>query len=184
MPISPYAVSKLSAEQLCGAFYLTYGLETVSLRYFNVFGPRQNPDSQYAAVMPKFLRAYTAGQQPTIFGDGEQSRSFTYIDNVVDGNLLAGSVPEAAGRMMNLASDKKYSVNYIARQMAALLNVEINPTYEPPRQGDVRDSLADITIAREVLGWEPAVSLEDGLARTVRAFVETHAVTAPIAAQE
>jgi UDP-glucose 4-epimerase len=184
MPISPYAVSKLSAEQLCGAFYLTYGLETVSLRYFNVFGPRQNPDSQYAAVMPKFLRAYTAGQQPTIFGDGGQSRSFTYIDNVVDGNLLAGSVPEAAGRMMNLASDKKYSVKYIARKMAALLNVEFNPTYEPPRQGDVRDSLADITIAREVLGWEPAVSLEDGLARTVRAFVETHAVTAPIAAQE
>jgi UDP-glucose 4-epimerase len=103
---------------------------------------------------------------------------------VVDGNLLAGSVPEAAGRMMNLASDKKYSVKYIARQMAALLNVEFNPTYEPPRQGDVRDSLADITIAREVLGWEPAVSLEDGLARTVRAFVETHAVTAPTAAQE
>jgi len=177
-PLSPYAVSKLSAEQLCGVFYHTYGLETVALRYFNVFGPRQNPESQYAAVMPKFLRAYTSGEQPTIFGDGEQSRSFTYIDNVVDGNLLAGSAPGAAGRVMNLASDKNYSVNYIARKMAELLHVAFNPTYAPPRQGDVKDSLADITIAREVLGWEPAVSLEEGLARTVSAFVEQHGVVA------
>jgi UDP-glucose 4-epimerase len=174
MPISPYAVSKLAAEQLCIAFNLTYGLETVALRYFNVFGPRQNPDSQYAAVMPKFLRAYTNGQQPTIFGDGEQSRSFTYIDNVVDGNLLAGSAPDATGKVMNLASDKKYSVNFIARTMADLLGVDFNPTYEPPRPGDVRDSLADITIARNILGWEPQVSLEEGLRRTVAAFVETH----------
>jgi UDP-glucose 4-epimerase len=175
-PLSPYAVSKLSAEQLCQVFHGVYGLETVALRYFNVFGPRQNPDSQYAAVMPKFLRAYTSGQQPTIFGDGEQSRSFTYIDNVVDGNLLAGSASGAAGRVMNLASDRKYSVNHIARTMAELLGVPFDPTHEPPRTGDVRDSLADITIAREVLGWEPQVSLEDGLARTVAAFVETHGV--------
>jgi UDP-glucose 4-epimerase len=173
-PISPYAVSKLAAEQLCVAFYQTYGLETVALRYFNVFGPRQNPDSQYAAVMPKFLVAYTNGQQPTIFGDGEQSRSFTYIDNVVEGNLLAGSAPDAAGTVMNLASDKKYSVNHIARSMAELLGVDFDPTYEPPRAGDVRDSLADITLAREILGWEPQISLEEGLRRTVAAFVEAH----------
>lgn len=177
-PLSPYAVSKLSAEQLCQVFYGVYGLETVALRYFNVFGPRQNPDSQYAAVMPKFLTAFTRGEQPTIFGDGEQSRSFTYIDNVVDGNLLAGSVPDAAGRVMNLASDRNYSVNYIAREMARLLGVECNPTYAPDRPGDVRDSLADITIAREVLGWEPKVSLEEGLARTVEAFVNERGITA------
>lgn len=175
-PLSPYAVSKLSAEQLCQVFFHTYGQETVALRYFNVFGPRQNPQSQYSAVVPKFLRAYTAGEQPTIFGDGEQSRSFTYIDNVIDGNLLAATAQAAAGRVMNLASDRNYSVNYIARQMAELLNVECNPTYEPPRQGDVRDSLADITIARDVLGWEPVVTLEDGLASTVSAFVEDQAL--------
>lgn len=183
-PLSPYAVSKLSAEQLCQVFHDLYGLETVALRYFNVFGPRQNPESQYAAVMPKFLRAYTAGQRPTIFGDGEQSRSFTYIDNVVDGNLLAGSEPNAAGRVMNLASDRSYSVNYIAEKIAELLGVEFSATYEPPRQGDVRDSLADITIAREVLGWEPVISLEDGLARTVTAFVEAHGPVVPTSAQE
>jgi nucleoside-diphosphate-sugar epimerase len=176
MPISPYAVSKLAAEQLCVSFYETYGLETVSLRYFNVFGPRQNPWSQYAAVMPKFLNAYTSGQQPTIFGDGEQSRSFTYIDNVVEGNILAGFAPDAAGKVMNLASDKNYSVNFIAKTMADLLGVDFNPTYEPPRQGDVRDSLADITIARDTLGWEPKVSLEDGIRRTVDAFVESRPV--------
>ena len=176
MPISPYAVSKLAAEQLCVAFFLTYGLETVSLRYFNVFGPRQNPESQYAAVMPKFLVAYSNGQQPTIFGDGEQSRSFTYIDNVVDGNLFAGSSPDAAGKVMNLASDKKYSVNHIAREMARLLGVEFDPTYEPPRAGDVRESLADITIARETLDWEPKISLDEGLKRTVDAFIASRQV--------
>ncbi|HWV23144.1 MAG TPA: SDR family oxidoreductase [Thermomicrobiales bacterium] len=176
-PISPYAVSKLAAEKLCVSFWHTYGLETVALRYFNVFGPRQNPDSQYAAVMPKFLRAYTNGQQPTIFGDGEQSRSFTYIDNVVDGNLLAGSAPDAAGKVMNLASDTNYSVNLIARNMAELLGVEFDPTYEPPRPGDVRDSLADIAIAREVLGWEPKVDLDEGLRRTVADFVATHGLS-------
>jgi nucleoside-diphosphate-sugar epimerase len=174
MPISPYAVSKLAAEQLCVAFCLTYGLETVSLRYFNVFGPLQNPESQYAAVMPKFMTAYASGQRPTIFGDGEQSRSFTYVDNVVDGNLLAAFAPDAAGKVMNLASDRNYSVNHIAREMARLLEVRFNPTYEPPRAGDVRDSLADITIARNVLGWEPRISLEEGLKRTVEAFVATH----------
>lgn len=175
-PLSPYAVSKLSAEQLCQVFHGVYGLETVALRYFNVFGPRQNPESQYAAVIPKFLTAFATGEQPTIFGDGEQSRSFTYIDNVVNGNLLAGSAPDAAGRVINLAADTMISVNDMVRQMAQLLDVPCNPTYAPPRMGDVKDSLADITLAREVLGFELSVSFEEGLERTVAAFVEQRRV--------
>lgn len=171
MPLSPYAVSKLSAEQLCQVFHGVYGLETVALRYFNVFGPRQTPDSQYAAVMPKFLRAYTKGEQPVIYGDGEQSRSFTYIDNVVEGNLLAGMAPGAAGQVVNLASDRACSVNHIARRIAEILGVEFKPRHESPRAGDVRDSLADIGVAREVLGWEPTVSFDEGLERTVAAYV-------------
>ena len=170
MPLSPYAVSKLSAEQLCGVFHGVYGLETVALRYFNVFGPNQNPDSQYAAVIPKFLKAFERGGQPTIFGDGEQSRSFTYVDNVVDGNLLAGQCESAAGRVFNLASDRAVSVNYLLREMARHLGVEPRATYEPSRPGDIKDSLADITAAREVLGFEPRVSFDDGLERTVATF--------------
>lgn len=170
MPVSPYAVSKLSAEQLCGVFHGVYGLETVSLRYFNVFGPNQNPESQYAAVIPKFLRAFERGGQPTIFGDGEQSRSFTYVDNVVDGNLLAGKSDGAAGRVFNLASDRAVSVNYLLREMARHLGVEPDATYEPSRPGDIKDSLADITAARQILGFEPRVSFEDGLEHTVAAF--------------
>lgn len=173
MPVSPYAVSKLSAEQLCGVFHGVYGLETVSLRYFNVFGPNQNPDSQYAAVIPKFLKAYGRGGQPTIFGDGEQSRSFTYVDNVVDGNLLAGKSDGATGRVFNLASDRSVSVNYLLREMARHLGVEPDATYEPSRLGDIKDSLADITAARDVLGFDPRVSFEDGLERTVTAFQES-----------
>ena len=126
-PLSPYAVSKLSAEQLCQVFHGVYGLETVALRYFNVFGPRQNPDSQYAAVMPKFLRAYTSGQQPTIFGDGEQSRSFTYIDNVVDGNLLAGLGAGGGGHGDEPRLRPELQREPIARTMAELLGVAVQP---------------------------------------------------------
>lgn len=171
-PLSPYAVSKLTAEQLCGVFCQVYGLETVALRYFNVFGPRQNPDSQYAAVIPKFLKALLAGQQPVVYGDGEQSRGFTYVENVVSGNIHAGDAPAAAGRVMNLASDSSVSLNDVLRQMGILLGVEVRPIHEPPRPGDVRDSLADIRVAREILGWEPAVSFVDGLRYTVEAFRE------------
>lgn len=171
-PLSPYAVSKLTAEQLCGVFCQVYGLETVALRYFNVFGPRQNPDSQYAAVIPKFLKALMAGQQPVVYGDGEQSRGFTYVENVVSGNIHAGDAPAAAGRVMNLASDSSVSLNDVLRQMGTLLGVEVRPIHEPPRPGDVRDSLADIRVAREILGWEPAVSFVDGLRYTVEAFRE------------
>lgn len=178
-PLSPYAVSKLSAEQLCGVFTRVYGLETVALRYFNVFGPRQNPDSQYAAVIPRFLTALADGQRPTVYGDGEQSRGFTYVDNVVNGNLLAGGAPAAAGRVMNLASDRSVSVNDMLCQMGRLLGVPVDPIHVPPRPGDVRDSMADIGLARQLLDFEPTVSFEDGLERTVAAFQNTVAVATP-----
>lgn len=170
-PLSPYAVTKLSAEQTCGVFTRVYGLETVALRYFNVFGPYQNPISQYAAVVPKFLTALSRGERPVVFGDGEQSRGFTYVENVVNGNLLAGQAPAAVGKVINLASDQTVRVNDMLRQMGTLLGVEPNPIYEPPRLGDIRDSLADITRARELLGFEITVPFEQGLAHTVEAFM-------------
>lgn len=170
-PLSPYAITKLSAEQTCGVFTRVYGLETVALRYFNVFGPYQNPLSQYAAVVPKFLTALAAGDRPIVFGDGEQSRGFTYVENVVNGNLLAASAPAASGQVINLASDQTVRVNEMLRQMGELLGVEPNPIHEPPRLGDIRDSLADISRARDLLGFELTVSFEQGLARTVDAFV-------------
>lgn len=170
-PLSPYAITKLSAEQTCGVFTRVYGLETVALRYFNVFGPYQNPFSQYAAVVPKFLTALAAGDRPIVFGDGEQSRGFTYVENVVNGNILAASAPNASGQVINLASDQTVRVNEMLRQMGELLGVQPNPIYEPPRLGDIRDSLADIRRARESLGFEITVSFEQGLARTVEAFI-------------
>lgn len=176
-PLSPYAITKLSAEQSCGVFTKVYGLETVSLRYFNVFGPRQNPFSQYAAVVPKFLTALARGERPTVFGDGEQSRGFTYVDNVVNGNLLAMDAPHASGRVINLASPTTVTVNAMLRQMGDLLGVDPNPDYVDPRPGDIRDSLADISLARTVLGFEPTVTFEEGLARTVEAFQRVPATT-------
>ena len=169
-PLSPYAISKLSAEQLCGVFTRLYGLETVALRYFNVFGPNQDPTSQYAAVIPKFIAAVAAGERPTIYGDGEQSRDFTYIDNVVDANLRAATAPEAAGRVFNIASGRAITVNRMLALVGELLGKPAEAERVDPRPGDIRDSLADISAAREVLGYEPAVSFEDGLALTVAAF--------------
>lgn len=169
-PLSPYAISKLSAEQLCGVFTQLYGLETVALRYFNVFGPDQDPASEYAAVIPKFIAAVAAGERPTIFGDGEQSRDFTYIANVVDANLRAARVAEASGRVFNIASGRAISVNRMLELVGEMVGKPAEADYVDPRPGDIRDSLADITAAREVLGYEPAVSFEDGLARTVAAF--------------
>jgi UDP-glucose 4-epimerase len=179
-PLSPYAVTKLSAEQTCMVFHRVYGMETVALRYFNVFGPYQNPISQYAAVIPKFLTALSRGERPTVFGDGEQARSFTYVDNVVNGNLLAAQAPAAIGHVINLASDRQVSVNHVLREMGRLLGVDPNPVYEPPRTGDIRDSLADITRARELLGFEISVQFEEGLERTVEAFKSSQA-SAPAA---
>lgn len=169
-PLSPYAISKLSAEQLCGVFTRLYGLETVALRYFNVFGPNQDPASEYAAVIPKFIAAVAAGERPTIFGDGEQSRDFTYIANVVDANLRAAEVPEASGRVFNIASGRAITVNRMLALVGELLGKSAEADYTDPRPGDIRDSLADISAARDVLGYDPEVSFEDGMAMTVAAF--------------
>lgn len=169
-PLSPYAISKLSAEQLCGVFTRLYGLETVALRYFNVFGPNQDPASPYAAVIPKFIAAVASGERPVIFGDGEQSRDFTYIDNVVDANLRAASAPDAAGQVFNIASGRAITVNRMLELVGELLGKPAEATYADPRPGDIKDSLADISAAHEVLGYEPRVSFEDGLARTVAAL--------------
>lgn len=170
-PLSPYAISKLSGEQLCTVFNQLYDIETVSLRYFNVFGPRQDPDSPYAAVTPKFIHALLTGERPIIYGDGEQSRGFTYISDVVEGNILAGRVPEAAGQVMNLASDSSVTVNRALELIAREMHVTPNPDHQPPRPGDIRDSLADISRARDVLGFELKTPYEQGMERTVAAYM-------------
>ena len=166
-PISPYAISKYAGEQYCMVFYSLYGLETVALRYFNVFGPRQSPDSQYAAAIPIFIDAFWEGKPPTIFGDGEQSRDFTFIDNVVQANLLACNAEGAAGEVFNIACKKRTTVNDLVRTIKNLLNSSLEPIYEQARKGDVRHSLADITKARRLLGYEPIIDLEVGLQRTI-----------------
>jgi UDP-glucose 4-epimerase len=173
-PLSPYAAAKLAGEFYCQAFHATYGLETVTLRYFNVFGPRQDPNSQYAAVIPKFITAMLAGQRPTIFGDGRQSRDFTYVDNVVHGNLLAADAPNAVGRTINVACGQSYDLLQLVAGINRSLGTNITPLFEPARAGDVRDSLADTSLARELLGYEPTVGFEDGLARTIEFYREAH----------
>ena len=166
-PISPYAVSKFAGEQYCTAFFHSYGLETVSLRYFNVFGPRQGWDSPYAAVVPRFIHALNNGERPTIFGDGEQTRDFTYIDNVVEANLKALEAPAAPGKVYNVAAGDKTTVNQLLAMMCKLMTKSADPIFEPARNGDVRDSLADISRARHDLGYERTVSVSEGLNRTI-----------------
>jgi UDP-glucose 4-epimerase len=151
-------------------FTQVYGLETVALRYFNVFGPRQDPNSAYAAVIPLFLQALIEGRRPIIFGDGEQTRDFTYIDNVVQANLLAATAPEAVGMAINIGCTQSVSLNTILHQMEQLLGTHTEPEYREPRPGDVHDSLADIQRARKLLGYEPVVSFQEGLTRTVDAL--------------
>jgi nucleoside-diphosphate-sugar epimerase len=171
-PLSPYAVSKLAGEQYCQVFYHVYGLETVALRYFNVFGPRQDPTSQYSAVIPLFMTAMLDDRRPTIFGDGTQSRDFTYIDNVVQGNLLACSADgaRAAGQVMNLACGDRISLLDLVAALNRLLGKSLEPIFADPRPGDVKHSRADIGKARALLGYEPVVAFEDGLARTLTWF--------------
>ena len=167
-PISPYAVSKLAGEAYCRAFTATFRLSTVSLRYFNVFGPRQDPTSEYAAVIPRFVTALLAGTSPVVFGDGEQSRDFTFIDNVVQANVLAaGAGDEASGRAFNIAHGDRRSLNQLLEALRSIIGSDLQATYEDPRPGDVRHSQADLTAAREVLGYRPGVSFEEGLRRTV-----------------
>ena len=169
-PLSPYAITKLVGEQYCKVFYELYGLETVSLRYFNVFGPHQDPNSQYAAVIPKFITAMLNDESPVIFGDGEQSRDFTYVQNNVDANLLACEVAGAAGKMFNIASGKRITLNQLIATLNEIIGKNLEPIYTKPRSGDIMHSLADITLAREILGYKPRYGFEDGLKKTVEWF--------------
>ncbi len=166
-PLSPYAAAKLSAEAYCHAFYRGFGLETVVLRYFNVFGPRQDPQSEYSAVIPRFVSMILSGERPTIYGDGEQSRDFVYVRDVARANVLAGTVAGAKGGTFNVARGERTTLLELLHTLREILGESIEPIHEPPRAGDVRDSLADISQARLRLGFEPSVSMAEGLAMSV-----------------
>jgi nucleoside-diphosphate-sugar epimerase len=168
-PISPYAVAKLASEQYMISFYRCYGLETVCLRYFNIFGPRQDPSSPYSGVLAKFITLMLRGEQPTIFGDGEQSRDFTYIDNAVSANLLACKAPaeQAAGKVFNVATGRRITLNETFKLLQGLTSYSGPPKYGPERGGDIKHSLADISKAEAALGYKPIVHFEEGLRRTV-----------------
>ena len=166
-PLSPYAVGKLTGEYYCSVFYNVYNLETISLRYFNVFGPYQNPKSQYAAAIPAFVTSILNNESPTIYGDGEQSRDFTYIDNVVEANLLAARAEKTQGQVVNIACGYAVTVNQIIKMINHSLGKDIKPIYANPRPGDVKHSLADITAAQNLIGFEPKVSFEQGLQKAI-----------------
>jgi nucleoside-diphosphate-sugar epimerase len=167
-PLSPYAVAKLVGEYYCQVFSRVYGLETVSLRYFNVFGPRQDPGSQYSGVISRFIDALLNEEQPTIYGDGEQSRDFTYISNVVDANLKAAESDAAVGQVINIATGQRVTINQVFEMLKRLTGrSNLQAKYAPTRTGDVRDSLADLSLARSLLEYEPRVQLEDGLRSTI-----------------
>ena len=171
-PLSPYGVAKLAAERYCVSFSRVYdSLETVVVRYFNVFGPRQSPHSQYAAVIPLFISAIHAGDPIQIDGDGGQRRDFTYVSNVVEGTMRAAGAENVSGRIFNVAASSPVSVNDVAETIGRIVGKDVTKTHAPPRAGDIRDSWADISAAREALGWEPCVGLEEGLQRTVEALV-------------
>jgi len=169
-PLSPYALQKYIGEQYCRLFYELYGLETVSLRYFNIFGPKQDPNSIYSAVIPKFIEALLQGSPPIIFGDGEQSRDFTYIGNVVQANLLAMSAEHLHGESINIACAERTSLNQLVNVLRKILGSTLSPVHEEPRKGDVRHSLADIRKGKEILNYEPKVGVELGLRKTVEFF--------------
>ena len=170
-PLSPYAVTKACCEQYISVFAGVYGLPAVGLRYFNIFGPRQDPQGPYAAVIPKFLEALLAGRAPTIHGDGEQTRDFTYVENAIAANLAAAeSAGEVAGEVMNVACGERISLNMLYEGLRDALGVSIDAVHGPPRAGDIRDSLADVSKARRLIGYEPRVGVEEGLRRTVEAW--------------
>ena len=173
-PISPYAASKLADELLCGMFSRGFGLETVCVRYFNVFGPRQSLDNQYAVVVPKFIICLLNGQSPPVYGDGTQSRDFTYVDNVVDATILASTVPGVSGEIFNIALGEEHTVLELLEQLNAILGFAIPPIFEPKRPGDVQRTLADPRKAQHLLGWRGRVSFAEGLHRTV-AWFRAHA---------
>ncbi len=166
-PLSPYAVGKLVGEYYCSVFAKVFGLETISLRYFNVFGPYQDPTSQYAAAIPAFVTAILKDQPPTIYGDGEQSRDFTYIDNVGQANLCAARAKKTNGEVVNIACAEKVTVNEIIAMINEMVDRNVKPIYAPARAGDVKHSLADITAARELIGFEPVVLFRDGLQKAI-----------------
>ncbi len=169
-PLSPYAVSKIAGEDYCRMFYSSFRVDAVVLRYFNVFGPRQNPKSQYAAVVPKFISVLKRGRDPVIYGDGKQSRDFSYVENVVDANVLATQTPKAGGEILNVACGTRVTILGLANFLAQVLGREVTPKFEKARVGDVRHSLADITKAREFLGYRPKFGIEEGLRLTVAWF--------------
>jgi nucleoside-diphosphate-sugar epimerase len=169
-PISPYAISKLAGEEYCLSFYKLYGLETVCLRYFNVFGPRQEPNSHYSAVIPKFISYFLEGRSPVVYGDGEQSRDFTFVSNVVEATLLACLKPEAAGRILNIATGFSHPLNQFIEILTQLTGNHVKPVYTKDRPGDVRDSKADIALAQKILSYQPKVDFQKGLKETVEYF--------------
>ena len=166
-PLSPYALQKLVGEQYMQLFTALYGLETVSIRYFNVFGPRQDPSSPYSGVIALFVTALLAGKPPTIVGDGGQTRDFTYVANIVDGVLKAATAPGASGEVINVATGRQISISELAKTLGEIIGVTAAPVHIDPRPGDVRDSLADVSKAKAILGYEPTVGLEEGLRKTV-----------------
>lgn len=176
-PISPYALSKLTGEKYCVIFHRIYGLPTVCLRYFNVFGPRQNPDSPYSAVISRFVGAALTGQRPTVYGDGTQSRDFTYVDNVVEANLLTCTAERVAGTVFNIGTGERHSLKELLRVLSAIVGRELDPEFAAPRIGDVCHSQAHIERARRLLAYEPRVSFEEGLRRTVAWFQESRHMT-------
>ena len=167
MPLSPYAVGKLVGEHYCSVFYKVFGLETISLRYFNVFGPYQDPTSQYAAAIPAFVTAILKDEPPTIYGDGEQSRDFTYVDNVVQANLLAARAEKTTGEVVNIACGQAVTVNEIIDMINASVGKNVKPVYTDSRPGDVKHSLADVTLAEQIIGFKPKVQFEEGLAKAI-----------------
>jgi len=166
-PLSPYAAAKLFGEYYCSVFYKVWGLETISLRYFNVFGPYQDPTSEYAAAIPAFVTLILKDKSPTIYGDGEQSRDFTYIDTVVDANLLAARVKRTAGEVINIACGQAVTINQIIGMINKLVGKNVKSIYAPSRAGDVKHSLADITLARKTIGFNPAISFQQGLEKAI-----------------
>jgi nucleoside-diphosphate-sugar epimerase len=170
-PLSPYALQKLVGERYCKLYYDLYGLETVSLRYFNVFGPDQDPHSEYSAVIPKFINKLLAKESLTIYGDGEQSRDFTYVENVVEANLLALRAIEAPGNVCNIGCGERITLNQLVSLLEEIVDVKANVNYVTSKAGDVRHSLADVTLARRLLGYEPQVMVKEGLRQTVESFI-------------
>ncbi len=171
-PLSPYAVNKLAAEQYCKVFYGVYGLETVALRYFNIFGRRQDPTSYYSAVIPKFIKMFLNEQAPVINGDGTISRDFTYIDNVINANLLACKAPKAPGHVFNIACGERINLNELAAELQKLTGAKVSAKHGPPRLGDIQHSLADISLAKDLLGYKPKIYAKEGLQKTARWFME------------